>query len=139
MDSREVNSAYLAKQLKKAWAMTFIAKMPRVVRHQMVMDVTGGRTNNLNLCDTHELGMYIQRLERTEEYASVKRMRSKCIGLLIRLGYHVDGKPTELDWVRANKFLEARGAVKKPFSRLNRSELPAIVTQLESMTKFLAE
>jgi hypothetical protein len=124
-----------AKKIATIMYWANLLKMPIDELRGVISDVTKGKSNsrkNLSYSDYLEVISRLKQAWRASEaYLRGKNMRAKIIATMCEIGYKTNDNLPDYD--RMNTFFEKHGAVKKPFTEMNFSELQKTVNQVTRM------
>jgi hypothetical protein len=117
-------------QLKKVWTLIRQQHLGEI-KESLVMQFTNSRTTHVREMTVTEVSHLITALVKDDPDT---RMRNKVIAICHGMGWLMPGMH-ELNRLIIDRFLEKRGVVKKPLSKLRGGELVKVVSQFEQMQK----
>lgn len=134
MNYQNTSRKICAKQIQQINILLTEAKL-REQKDALVHSYSSGRSTSMRDLYYEEADELITYL-RQMHYDAADRMRKKIIGILRDMGYtKVKSGKHVADMSAVYKLIESKGYLKKPFNAYTSTELPKLVSQIESISR----
>lgn len=115
-------------------AKTLMSKLNLIgYSHKLAYEFSKGRTESVSEMHSHEAWLLIQHLDEDggKQTTAKVKMQRKILSMAHEQNWkNFDGK---INMERVNAWCQKYGYLHKPFNKFTEAELPALVTQFESM------